>query len=176
MAAKHPGAPPDMTATFRRAVEGAAERMQHRHAFMGFQETFATPADCLKHLEGVRWKNGKFCAKCGSTEQINRLTAGHRHQCRACRGTFRIIANSFLANTPIRLLPQWYQFIWLEMNGDYSIWEILQHVDVTRRTARYMKDRLAEATAADPADVLLAGIKTTITEMAVGDHPEIEPE
>lgn len=121
-----------------------------------FITKYATVESCLKKLREVRWANGSYCPHCGGSEKIYDFSDGIRHKCGECGRTFRLITGTIFGDSPIKLLPQWFQAIWLETCSSKGISSVQLHetIGVTQKTAWFMLQRIRHAAGADEVGML----------------------
>ena len=111
------------------------------------QNWLATPEDCLKYLESVRWKDGAYCPHCGSADKIYHYSDGTRHKCATCKRVFRIIVGTIFGDSPIKMLPKWFATVWIDTchsKGISSV-QLAKTIGVTQKTAGFMLQRIREA-------------------------------
>ncbi len=119
-------------------------------------QKFAAVEACLEHLKSVRWSDGAYCPHCGGSEKIYHLNDGRRHKCGECGRTFRLITGTIFADSPIRLLPNWFAAIWLDTchtKGISSV-QLAKDIGVTQKTAWHMLQRIRHASGNDELDML----------------------
>jgi hypothetical protein len=87
-----------------------------------FDEFFPDEAACVRYLEGVRWREGFVCPKCGEAAQAWRMGRGLL-LCSACRAQTSVTAGTIFDGTrkPLRL---WF----------IAAWEITSHKYGTNAT------------------------------------------
>ena len=138
--------------------------METSMEFEKFKKRFSTPQQCLKHLEEIRWGDeGRYCLECGSDEKIFQGPDKIQYKCHSCKKTFRIIAGSLFAFTPMKMLPKWYALIFLQEGNDRSVTDLADTIGVTRKTLYSMCDRIHEARK-KPQDVVLTEILEMVHE------------
>ena len=126
---------------------------------------YATVADCLKRLREVRWKDGAYCPHCGGSEKIYDYSDGIRHKCGECKRTFRLITGTIFGDSPIKLLPQWFQAIWLDTCSSKGISSKKLHetIGVTQKTAWFMLQRIRHAAGNDEVGMLSGTVEVDET-------------
>lgn len=76
-----------------------------------FEEWFACEQDCLRYLEGLRWRDGFVCPHCGGSDTPWRANRA-RLVCRACRRQYTVTAGTIFdkTRTPLKvwLAAAWY--------------------------------------------------------------------
>ena len=134
--------------------------MDSKQSLIEFTQKFATPQACLKYLEKIRWKNGEYCPKCGSTAKIYHSKDGILHTCSECRGQFRIIYKTIFGDSMIKMLPKWFAAIYIDTNYSKGISSIQlgKTIGVTQKTAWFMLQRIRNAFKNDDDNDLLEGI------------------
>jgi len=114
---------------------------------------FPTHADCIKHLEKVRWNNEPVCPYCGSKNQSS-LPKEQRYHCNNCNTTFSVTVNTIFHKTKVDL-QKWFLAISLVLNAKkgLSARQLGRDIEVTKDTAWYMLMRIRK-TFVDDADLL----------------------
>ena len=132
-----------------------------------FSQQYATPEACLKYLEKVRWADGAFCPHCGGDEKIYHYNDGRRHKCGECGKVFRIITGTIFSDSPIKMLPQWFAAIWLDIchaKGISSL-QLSKDIGVTQKTAWHMLHRIRHAAGNGDAGMLGGDVEIDETYM-----------
>ena len=116
-------------------------------SLLQFTREFATVEACLGKLESTRWKDGPHCPHCASSRKIYHYSDGRRHRCADCNRVFRVTTGTIFADSPIKLLPQWFAAIYLVTEHDKGISSVqLAHdIGVTQKTAWHMIQRIQNA-------------------------------
>ncbi len=135
-----------------------------------FMRKFGDVESCLSHLEEVRWRDGEFCPKCGSTRKIYHYSDGKRHRCAACKYVFRITTGTMFGDSPLKMLPDWFLAIYLETTHSKGIssLQLAQHLGIRQPTAWFMLQRIRNALTAGDETVNLFGGEVEIDETYIG--------
>ena len=108
-------------------------------------DTFKTEADCVKHLEKLRWPKGIVCPHCTSTRKIYRVSRGHGYKCADCKQTFSVRKGTIFEESPLPL-RKWFIAAWLvttHRKGISSL-QLSREIGVTQKTAWFMLGRLRD--------------------------------
>lgn len=133
--------------------------MEKDMGLIEFTQKFATPEQCIEHLEKIRWKDGEFCPHCGSMRKIYRCK-DWRYSCSDCGRDFRIIYGTMFGDSQIKMLPKWFAAIWIETNHSKGIssTQLAKMIGTTQKTAWFMLQRIRNAFGNDDDDDFLSGI------------------
>lgn len=106
---------------------------------------FPTQADCIKHLEKVRWHNEPVCPYCNSKNQTP-LPKEQRYHCNNCNTTFSVTVQTIFHKTKCDL-QKWFLAISLTLNAKKGISarQLARDIEVTKDTAWYMLMRIRKA-------------------------------
>lgn len=106
---------------------------------------YPTQADCLKHLEQVRWNGTPVCPYCTSTKQTP-LKKEHRYHCNTCNTSYSVTVQTIFHKTKVDL-QKWFLAISLVLNAKkgYSARQLGRDIEVTKDTAWYMFMRIRKA-------------------------------
>ena len=118
-------------------------------------------------FEALRWPEGIRCTDCGSycISEVNHKTMPHR--CQECRHYFSALTGTAMQGSKIGL-QDWAIAIYMvapHLKGVSSMY-LHRELGVTQRTAWYMLQRIREAFAGDPGQLLAGTVE--IDEMFVG--------
>ena len=129
-------------------------------------ERFPDQEACIKHLEGIRWRNKAYCPHCGS------IDVGHKNEsqpegetgrigrwnCHDCRASFKVTCGTVFHGTKIAL-QKWFLAILLIGNAKKSLsrHQLARDLDLNQKTAWYMMTRI-KAEMAKKGGALLHGI------------------
>ena len=117
---------------------------------------FPKSADCLSHLEKVRWGNKPKCPYCNSLRSTI-TKERHRHHCNNCNMKYSVTVNTIFHNTKLDL-QKWFLAISLMLNAKKGISsrQLARDIEVNKNTAWYLLMRLRKAFLESPE--LLNGI------------------
>ncbi len=106
---------------------------------------FPTQADCIKHLEKVRWNNEPVCPYCKSKKQTSFKT-GNRYKCNGCNTSYSVTVQTIFHKTKCDL-QKWFLAISLVLNAKkgLSARQLARDIEVTKDTAWYMLMRIRKA-------------------------------
>lgn len=106
---------------------------------------FPTEADCITHLERVRWNGTPVCPYCKSTN-TTRIKSEQRHHCNGCNTSFSVTVNTIFHHTHIDL-QKWFLAISLVLNAKkgLSARQLARDIEVNKNTAWYMGMRIRNA-------------------------------
>lgn len=130
-----------------------------------------THADCLAHLEKVRWGSRPLCAYCGADSVARKAEKGRadRLQCWTCDKSFSVTVGTIFHNTHVDL-QRWFLLIALMLSAKkgLSAMQAARDLDMRRPTVWSMMHRIRQALADDGE--LLAGI-VEMDEAYIGGKP-----
>lgn len=129
-----------------------------------------THADCVGHLERVRWRGQPECPYCGSIKAArHREATRERWQCWACDRSFSVTVGTIFHNTHVDL-QRWFLLIALMLGAKkgLSAMQAARDLDMRRPTVWSMMHRIRRALADDGK--LLAGI-VEMDEAYIGGKP-----
>ena len=133
-------------------------------------ETFPTNADCIKHLERVRWGDTPKCPYCGS-DNNRPLPGTKRHQCRACKTSFSVTVRTIFHHTHLPL-QKWFLAVAIILNAKkgLSARQLARDICVNKDTAWRMAMKIREAMSERWQRRLLTGI-VEADETYIGGKP-----
>jgi transposase-like protein len=125
-------------------------------------DRFKTQEDCLAYLVAMRWPDGVYCPRCGTSEKVYKLAKPFKWQCKSCAPNgykFSPLAGTIFENTnyPLR---DWFQVILLmcQAKKGISALQVQRNVGMgSYRTAWYMCHRI-RAAMLDPSFQKLTGV------------------
>lgn len=128
-------------------------------------KAFPTDADCMRHLESVRWNGQPKCPYCQSvnvTSYDNEL----RHHCNTCNTSFSVTVQTIFHNTKLDL-QKWFLALSLVLNAKKGISarQLSRDIAVNKDTAWRMLMQIRKAMIQDAA--MLQGI-VEVDETAIG--------
>ncbi len=129
---------------------------------------FPTEADCIAHIECVRWHGKPVCPYCKS-DRVTPMPKEARHHCNACNTTFSATVNTIFHHTHLDL-QVWFLAISLILNAKKGISgrQLARDLEVNKNTGWYIGMRIRNAMF-DQGD-LLRGI-VEMDECYIGGKP-----
>jgi transposase-like protein len=106
---------------------------------------FPTEADCIAHIEQVRWHGVPVCPYCRSTK-TTAMPAERRHHCNGCNTTFSVTVNTIFHHTHVPL-QKWFLAISLVLNAKKGISarQLARDLEVNKNTGWYIETRIRNA-------------------------------
>src|SRR5438045_1144990 len=106
---------------------------------------FPTEADCIAHIETVRWKGKPICPYCKS-DRTTRLKSENRHHCNSCNTSFSVTVDTIFHHTHLPL-QVWFLAISLILNAKkgLSARQLARDLEVNKNTAWYLGMRIRNA-------------------------------
>jgi transposase-like protein len=106
---------------------------------------FPTHADCIKHLEKVRWNNIPKCPYCQSENQ-SPAPKERRYHCNKCNTSYSVTVQTIFHKTKCDL-QKWFLAISLVLNAKkgLSARQLARDIEVTKDTAWSMLMRIRKA-------------------------------
>lgn len=131
---------------------------------------FPTEADCIAHLEQVRWKGKPVCPYCAS-DRVTPLKKEHRHHCNNCNTTFSVTVNTIFHHTHLPL-QKWFLAISLILNArkGISARQLARDLEINKNTAWYLSMRIRKAMIESSQRDLLHGL-VEMDETYIGGKP-----
>jgi transposase-like protein len=126
------------------------------------QDRFQTQEECLSYLVSMRWPDGVYCPRCGTSEKVYKLAKPFKWQCKACAKNgykFSPLTGTIFENTKFPL-RDWFQVILImcQAKKGMSALQIQRHIGMGQyRTAWYMCHRI-RAAMQDPMFQKLTGV------------------
>ncbi len=104
---------------------------------------FPTQADCLAHLETVRWNGKPICPYC-KLGKVSKMA--HRYHCNACNTSFSVTVGTIFHKTKVDL-QKWFLAISLVLNAKKGISarQLARDIEVNKNTAWLMLMRIRKA-------------------------------
>ena len=95
----------------------------------------------LEWWASIRFKDGYFCPKCGSTHVYK--CKNHRFSCADCKNNFTATANTIFASTKISL-SYWFTALWHLLNNANGIssHQLARITGISQKTAFYLLHKL----------------------------------
>lgn len=132
-----------------------------------------------KHLERLRWANGRFCPHCGATEGTSPVT-GEKHRpglyyCNDCKRTFTVTVGTLFERSHIAL-HKWvlaFELMAASKKG-ISAHQLHRMLGVTYKSAWFMAHRIREAMRpSDPKPIGGSGKTVEVDETYFGPAGEV---
>lgn len=109
---------------------------------------YPTQADCLAHLEKVRWGEHPACAYCGADTVCKKVDEGRRPrlQCWSCHKSFSVTVGTIFHNSHVDL-QRWFLLISLMFSAKkgLSAMQAARHLEMRRPTVWSMMHRIRSA-------------------------------
>jgi transposase-like protein len=133
-------------------------------------ELFPTEADCLAHLESVRWHGTPVCPYCLATSSTP-LPKESRHHCNACKTTFSVTVRTIFHHTHLPL-QKWFLAISLILNAKkgLSSLQLSRDLQVNKNTAWRIGMQVRKAMGEGEQRELLVGV-VEVDETYIGGKP-----
>jgi transposase-like protein len=106
---------------------------------------FPAKADCIKHLETLRWPDKPICPYCKSVRQ-SKLNNQFRYHCNTCNTSFSVTVGTLFENSKIDL-QKWFYAICVILNSRNKISsrQLANKIRVTKDTAWLIEQRIRNA-------------------------------
>jgi transposase-like protein len=120
---------------------------------------FPTEADCIAHIEKVRWEGESMCPYCGSS-RATAMPKEHRYHCNNCKTSFSVTVGTIFHHTHLPL-QKWFVALSLTLNAKKSTAarQLARDLEVNKDTAWFMAMRIRRAMKEHPEQrALLQGI------------------
>ena len=141
------------------------------HSIISIYRRFPTHADCIAHLEAVRWRGQARCPICFETNVTGHQEAGRRNrwQCLKCQRSFSVTAGTIFHNSHVDL-QRWFLLISLMLSAKkgLSAMQAARDLEMRRPTVWSMMHRVRAAMKSDGG--LLTGL-VEMDETFVGGKP-----
>lgn len=131
---------------------------------------FPNEADCIAHLEKVRWNGVPVCPYCHS-DKSTPLPKENRHHCNNCNTTYSVTVGTMFHHTHLPL-QKWFLAISLMLNAKkgLSARQLARDLEVHRNTGWFLAMRIRKAMDESTERPLLEGI-VEMDEKYVGGKP-----
>lgn len=131
---------------------------------------FPTEADCITHLENVRWQGKPKCTYCQSTKVIL-MPRESRYHCNNCNTTFSVTVGTIFHHTHLPL-QKWFLAISLVLNAKKGISarQLGRDLQVNKDTAWRIAMKIRQAMTQQAQRELLTGL-VEMDETYVGGKP-----
>jgi transposase-like protein len=133
-------------------------------------ELYPTQADCILHLEDVRWQGKPRCVYCGSTN-VTAAPKEQRHHCNNCNTTFSVTVGTIFHHTHLPC-QKWFLAVTLVLNAKkaLSARQLARDLKVNKDTAWRMGMKIREAMREQGQRELLTGL-VEMDETYIGGKP-----
>ncbi len=103
---------------------------------------FADLDVCTEFVATLRWPNGPFCPRCGSTE-YSYLTTRRLWKCKACKKQYSVKVGTIFEDSKLGL-NKWLPAVWLAANtkNGISSHELARALGITQKSAWFMLQRI----------------------------------
>jgi transposase-like protein len=131
---------------------------------------FPTEADCIAHLEKVRWKGTPVCTYCGST-RTTPMPAEQRYHCNNCKTSFSVTVRTIFHHTHLPL-QKWFLAVSIVLNAKkgLSARQLARDLDVNKNTGWRMGMQIRDAmTEGEQRELLSAMVE--MDECYIGGKP-----
>lgn len=132
---------------------------------------FPTEADCIAHLEAVRWKDKPVCPYCGAINSSTPMPKEQRHHCNACKTTFSVTVRTIFHHTHIDL-QRWFLAVSIVLNAKKGLSgrQLARDLEVNKDTGWRMGMQIRQAMGEREQRELLTGI-IEMDETYIGGKP-----
>ncbi len=133
-------------------------------------ELYPTQADCILHLEDVRWQGKPRCPYCQSTN-VTPAPKEQRHHCNNCNTTFSVTVGTIFHHTHLPC-QKWFLAVSLVLNAKkgLSSRQLSRDLHVNKDTAWRMGMKIREAMREQGQRELLTGL-VEMDEAYIGGKP-----
>ena len=133
-------------------------------------ERYPDQADCIAHLENVRWQNKPRCPYCQSTN-VSPMPKEKRHHCNNCQTSFSVTVGTIFHHTHLPL-QKWFLAVTLVLNAKkgLSARQLSRDLKVNKDTAWRIGMKIREAMREQGQRELLTGL-VEMDEAYIGGKP-----
>lgn len=133
-------------------------------------QVFPTQADCIAHLEQVRWQGTPRCPYCGSTN-TSHGPKEKRHHCNNCNTKFSVTVGTIFHHTHLPC-QKWFLAVALVLNAKkgLSARQLARDLRVNKDTAWRMGMKIRDAMEEPAQKELLTGL-VEMDEAYIGGKP-----
>lgn len=131
---------------------------------------FPTEADCIAHLEAVRWPAGPTCTYCRAPKPT-KMPKEQRYHCNKCKTSFSVTVGTIFHHTHLPL-QKWLLAVSLVLNAKkgLSARQLARDLEVNKNTGWRVAMQIRNAMAETEQRTLLQGI-VEMDETDVGGKP-----
>src|SRR5713226_5187233 len=121
-------------------------------------QLFPTEADCIAHLERVRWHGTPVCPYCKASKSTP-MPKESRHHCNNCNTTFSVTVGTIFHHTHLPL-QKWLLAVSLVLNAKkgLSARQLARDLEVNKNTGWRMGMQIRKAMAERAQRELLSGV------------------
>jgi transposase-like protein len=121
---------------------------------------FAKPQAAIDYFAAIRWRDGKFCPYCGSTNVYDTIKAKKTaYRCRDCRNSYSVTVGTVFEDSklPLRI---WFGAIWMLVNHPKGIASttLAKDLGIRQASAWFVLHRLRYVARTRSFDKPLSGI------------------
>jgi transposase-like protein len=133
-------------------------------------QLFPTEADCITHLEKVRWHATPICPYCKS-DRVSAMPVEQRHHCNNCKTSFSVTVGTIFHHTHLPL-QKWFLAVALVLNAKkgLSARQLARDLEVNKNTGWRMAMQIRKAMEQRDQRDLLSGM-IEMDETYVGGKP-----
>jgi transposase-like protein len=133
-------------------------------------QLFPTEADCIAHLEKVRWKGKPVCPYCGS-DRATAAPAEQRYHCNNCKTSFSVTVGTIFHHTHLPL-QKWLLAVSIVLNAKkgLSARQLARDLEVNKNTGWRMGMQIRQAMGERAQRELLTGV-VEMDETYIGGKP-----
>lgn len=133
-------------------------------------QLFPTEADCIAHLEKVRWNGTPTCPYCNSTNSTP-LPKESRYHCNDCNTSYSVTVGTIFHHTHLPL-QKWFLAISLILNAKKGIAarQLARDLEINKNSAWYLAMRIRKAMTEVEQRELLQGL-VEMDETYIGGKP-----
>lgn len=120
---------------------------------------FPAEADCIDHLEQVRWDSKPTCPYCQSTNASPQKDGKRRHHCNNCNTSYSVTVGTIFHQTHLDL-QKWFLAVSLILNAKKGISarQLARDLEVNKDTAWRISMKIREAMSQAHQRELLTGL------------------
>jgi transposase-like protein len=113
--------------------------------FPDFYRRFPTEADCISHLERVRWNGTPVCPYCNSPRST-KIPRENRYRCNNCNVTYSVTVKTVFDHTHLPL-QKWFLAISLTLDArkGISARQLATDLKINKNTAWFLLRRISNA-------------------------------
>ena len=118
---------------------------------------FPDDESCIEYLEKSRWADHAKCPHCDSGDVARKADGKRvgRWNCYKCKSSFNVLSGTPLQRTKVPL-HKWFLAVALIANAENELTadQLAADLDLNRKTAWFLRQRIRRAMEADAADLL----------------------
>lgn len=143
-----------------------AKSARKRISLLEFTQTFNTEEKAMRFFETVRWREGRHCPHCGSTETGEATHKTMPYWCPSCRKYFSVRTGTLMQESRIPYL-KWLAAIYLirtSLKGISST-KLGNDLGISQQSAWFLGHRIREGWKANAKDMLFGEVEVDETYM-----------